>query len=48
MHNVRIDTENAMKWDNFVDFIIRNIGGEKKADLPAENPFERLVVTIEE
>ena len=47
VHNVRIDAENALRWESFVHFIINNINKREKAELPRENPFENLVAPAE-
>ena len=46
VHNIRIDAENAFKWENFINFITKNIHKEEKAGLPSKDPFEHLVISV--
>jgi hypothetical protein len=53
VRNVRIDAENALKRENFMNFVMSNISRDKKvrenADTPPprDNPFEDLVTFVD-
>jgi hypothetical protein len=48
VHNVRVDIKNAVKWENFVNFITENINEGKNTEGVKDNPFEDLVSLVEE